>query len=127
MGKPIFFYGDKKQPYGCFSQFYYASFTDPSSNLTFKCAEQFMMYSKAQMAGDTEAASAIMSAGSPAAMKAIGRRVRGFDADEWDRIKCEVVAKGNYLKFSQNEGIREVLMGTGENMLVEAARNDRIW
>ena len=38
-----------------------------------------------------------------------------------------MVEEGNYLKFSQNHDLKEVLLGTGDKVLVEASPDDRIW
>jgi hypothetical protein len=42
-------------------------------------------------------------------------------------VKLGVVEEGNYLKFSQNTGLRRKLLATGDAELVEAARGDRVW
>lgn len=34
---------------------------------------------------------------------------------------------GNYLKFSQNPELREILLSTGSKMIVEASPSDKIW
>ena len=38
-----------------------------------------------------------------------------------------VVERGNLLKFTQNEHLKKILLGTGERILVEASPTDRIW
>eukprot|EP00966_Prymnesium_polylepis_P035365 821654-Prymnesium_polylepis.1 len=68
-----------------------------------------------------------MSSTEPGDIKALGRRVKGFDEARWVSVRSAVVAYGNYLKFSQNKGLRKTLMATGDLTLVEAARNDTIW
>jgi ribA/ribD-fused uncharacterized protein len=47
--------------------------------VTFTHAEQFMMYAKALLFGDREAAALILQAATPREQQAIGRTVRGFD------------------------------------------------
>ena len=42
--EPVFFHGDKARPYGIFSQWHKCDFTDPKyPDVTFDCAEQYMM------------------------------------------------------------------------------------
>jgi ribA/ribD-fused uncharacterized protein len=38
-----------------------------------------------------------------------------------------IVVRGNVAKFSQDERLREYLLGTGDRVLVEASPVDRIW
>lgn len=127
MGQSIFFFREDHQAYGCFSQFYKRNFTDPESGRIYNCMEQYLHFHKAVMAGDERAQAAIMKASWPRAQKALGRSVQNFDADQWDRIKCKVAADGNYLKFTQNKDLRDTLLRTEEDMLVEASPYDKIW
>ena len=41
--------------------------------------------------------------------------------------RFDIVVKGNLLKFSQNEHLKEFLVNTGNRILVEASPTDRIW
>ena len=60
-------------------------------------------------------------------VKALGRAVRGFDDARWAAFRETVVVAGNAHKFAQNEEAREMLLRTGERVLVEASPRDRIW
>lgn len=141
IGPPIFFLKDDEQPYGFLCQWYRCRFTDPDSGLEFSCTEQWMMWNKAQLAGDEVAARAIMATTSPRKQKQLGRDVEGFAVEAWDKIKLDVVERGNYLKFTQGTNVtsmkmdeegdpvslKSLLLDTGERELVEASRFDRIW
>lgn len=76
-------------------------------------------------------AAAIMAEKIPAKQKYLARgpRVRftRWQEKKWDAIKLEVVTKGNYYKFSQNAGLKKLLLETGDRELIEAAPNDKIW
>ncbi|MEP2236791.1 MAG: NADAR family protein, partial [Maribacter sp.] len=50
-----------------------------------------------------------------------------FDADIWNRHKYDIVKKGNYLKFKQNEDLLTFLLSTNNRILVEASPHDNIW
>lgn len=111
---------------GPFSQWYRSLFT--IDGITYNCAEQYMMHQKALMMGDTESAKEIMNAGyDPRTHKALGRKVRPFDAKLWNEKCKEVVYKGSYAKFTQNRDLWEELKATAGTTLVEASPYDKIW
>lgn len=95
--------------------------------IEYNCCEQYMMAKKALVFNDHEAYEQIMSTKSPRDQKAIGRRVKNFDASVWSPISREVVYQANYAKFTQNPKMREELMATGEMEIVEASPEDKIW
>ena len=64
---------------------------------------------------------------SPKQIKALGRKVRGFDQKVWDKFKYAIVLNGNWCKFSQNRNLREFLLSTGDSVLAEASPYDNIW
>lgn len=114
-----FFYG------GTFSQWYHCKFV--SNNITFCNAEQYMMYEKAMLFGDTEIAEEILKTNHPRDAKKLGRLVRGFKQEVWDEFKYRLVLDGNLLKFSQNENLKKELLDTRDSVLVEASPYDDIW
>ncbi|MEU8706775.1 NADAR family protein [Streptomyces sp. NPDC048565] len=109
----------------CLSQWWPAPFTVGS--VTYASAEHWMMAGKARLFGDAEAEAAAVAAGSPAASKNVGRRVRGFDEAVWVRERFGLVVEGSVHKFGQDPALRTYLLGTGERVLVEASPVDRIW
>jgi len=125
--KILLFWGHQKEAQigpSCLSQWYPSVFTESER---YVCAEQYMMAKKAECFGDAEILEKILAAKDPKKMKDLGRRVRDFDADFWDEIKFGVVLNANYLKFSQNEDLREFLLSTRDKILVEASPHDKIW
>jgi ribA/ribD-fused uncharacterized protein len=89
--------------------------------------EQFMMYCKAKLFGDEEAAAKILLAKTPREHKALGRSVRCFDEQTW-KAKCQAyVFIGCLAKFQQNPHLADALLKTGDTELVEASPYDRIW
>ncbi len=109
-----------------FSQWFPSDFTDAAGR-KFNCAEQYMMFRKAELFGDADSAEKILKATTPDEQKALGRGVKGFDKDIWDAKAQSIVYDGNYLKFTQNPHLFEVLMATKGKELVEAAHYDPIW
>jgi ribA/ribD-fused uncharacterized protein len=121
----VFFFGYENDthadPIVGLQQWYAAPFrSDKDGGIEFVTAEHYMMYHKAQLMGDTEAAEQIRNAPHPSEAKALGRLVRGFDRERWNAEADRVVEEGNWLKFSQHEDLREVLLATGDKVLVEA-------
>ena len=86
----------------------------------FTSVEQWIMYKKVLLFGDTRAAGNILSAANdPRKQKAIGRRVRNFDEATWLSERDEVLYRGLRLKFQQNEELAQRLMGTTGQRLAE--------
>src|ERR1043166_189724 len=113
------------RPEAPFSQWHPAQFE--LGGRIFGCAEQYMMYGKAILFGDPEAAAAILAAASPKQHKALGRQVRGFDDAIWKQNREQIVFDGSRGKFTQNPARRQALLDTAGTELVEASPFDRIW
>lgn len=109
----------------CFSQWYEAAFETQGQR--YATAEHYMMAAKARLFGDTEAAAQIVAAPNPGAAKALGRKIRNFDEAKWLANRDTIVEAANLAKFSQNVGLRDFLLATGEQVLVEASPIDAIW
>ena len=93
----------------------------------YSCAEQYMMAEKARLFEDEEVREEIMNTSDPKMMKALGRKVRNFDPQVWDKAKYSIVLNGNYYKFTQNKEMMDFLLSTGDKILVEASPVDAIW
>ena len=95
--------------------------------MRFMTAEHYMMYEKARLFEDGEAAGRILLASSPGEAKAIGREVESFCEETWVNRRFDIVVEANTHKFTSHGDLREFLIGTGERVLVEASPVDRIW
>lgn len=111
----------------CFSQWYPSLFTDPEDGFAFSCTEQYMMYHKAKLFGDEVMMKKIMKTKLPKTMKRYGRLVSNYDPVVWEQHKCDIVYRGNVLKFSQNPEMKEVLLATKDKIIVESSPYDCIW
>jgi ribA/ribD-fused uncharacterized protein len=96
-------------------------------DVSFTHAEQYMMYAKALLFGDHDAAKRILIAETPREQQAIGRTVQGFDESVWELFREGVVFAGNYARFGQNPEQRDLLFATQGTTLVEASPHDRVW
>lgn len=110
---------------GPFSQWHPSPFT--IGDITYNCAEQYMMACKALLFEDLITYTKIMASDSPAEQKRLGREVRNFDTEKWNGVAKCVVKKGNIAKFIQNPELKKVLLETRGTTLVEASPVDKIW
>lgn len=112
--------------YGEFSQWYPSKFTD-AEGITYDNCEQYLMYQKAMLFGDTNTAKKIMLASKPAEIKNLGRQVTGFDEKVWVDRREDIAYDGNYLKFTQNPKLKASMLSKVGMKFVEASPYDRIW
>lgn len=108
----------------CLSQWYPAPFE--IEGRVYATAEHWMMASKARLF-DPSMIDAILAHPDPAAAKALGRKIQHFDDQVWQQQRFGLVVAGNLAKFSQHPELQAFLLATGDQVLVEAAPNDRIW
>lgn len=135
----VFFFGyEGTDPHVCFQQWFPCVFIAASwtasdrtkasgSKREFGTTEQYMMHAKAMLMKDDDTAAKIASATHPSEAKLLGRQVRDFDQEKWNACCEAIVEEANYAKFSQNEDLKEVLVGTGQRTIVEASPDDKIW
>jgi ribA/ribD-fused uncharacterized protein len=118
-----------------FSQWYPCNFT--IKGITFNCAEQAIMYKKAILFGDEEIAKKILAV-TPESVKGtdkcfqkvqkeLGRQVRNYNEELWQKNREELDYEVNYCKFTQNQLLLNALLKTAGTILVEASRYDTIW
>ncbi|GAB5550442.1 MAG: NADAR domain-containing protein [Saprospiraceae bacterium] len=129
--KYLYFWGHRPAPNNeitasCFSQ-WWDGHPFESEGIIYLTAEHYMMAAKAQLFGDYKIYEAILTAETPGKAKALGRQVKNFDFNVWVSNRCEIVTKGNYLKFSQHEELKRFLLNTNNRVLVEASPVDRVW
>lgn len=110
---------------GPFSQWHPCTFVVEQQSFTH--AEQYMMYAKALLFGDSATAEQILAAKSPREQKQLGRQVAGFDEKVWALFREGIVYTANYAKFSQNPELLKLLLHTRGTTLVEASPRDKIW
>jgi ribA/ribD-fused uncharacterized protein len=126
----LFFWGHHPAASGelgasCLSQWYAASFAVGA--ITYATAEHYMMASKARTFNDDATLAAILASDDPDEAKALGRKVKDFNADAWRLVASDIVVVGNLAKFSQNEPLGHWLRATSPKILVEASPVDKIW
>lgn len=124
------FYEDADNVYfksGRYSQWYLdAPFTDCDGK-SYNCNEQYMMAKKAEIFNDKETHDLIMATKEPKEQKKLGRSVKNFNEDEWNKVADSVVYNANLLKFTQNDDLYQMLMKTNDKLIVECSPYDSIW
>lgn len=126
----LFFWGHQPSRDGsiiktCMSQWWPSEIEEGS--IIYKTAEHYMMAKKALLFNDEGMFEKIIAKESPKDVKDLGRQIRSFDAEVWDKHKYQIVKQGNYLKFSQNESLKHFLIQTKNKVLVEASPVDTVW
>jgi ribA/ribD-fused uncharacterized protein len=109
----------------CFSQWYPSPFD--VQGVRYATAEHWMMAEKARLFGDDEALARVLAKDDPGAAKAAGRSVRGYDDAVWEHARFDAVVRGNLAKFSAHPRLRDFLLATGQQVLVEASPVDTVW
>ena len=128
--KFLFFWGHQPSKDGsisksCFSQWWKSDFLENMD--LYCCTEQYMMAGKAKLFNDEEVFEEIMKCKDPKKIKSLGRKVKNFAEEKWNKAKIDIVFKGNYLKFTQNKDLKEFLLSTGNRIIVEASPYDAVW
>lgn len=110
---------------GYLSNWYLSDFV--FGDVKFSSAEQYMMYRKAMVFGDTDIAGEILETDNAGKIKALGRSVKNYDERVWDGLRQVIVYRGLVQKFAQNDELKKRLLDTGEDILAECAVQDKIW
>jgi hypothetical protein len=95
--------------------------------ITYNCAEQFIMRAKAILFRDKSAATAILMATDPVAIKALGDRIRRQKDTIWKGKCFDIALTGAMAKFEQNSDLAEFLLSTNHRTLVEGSPHDPWW
>lgn len=125
----LFFWGHtehgSKVTKACLSNFYPCEFE--FNDKMFNFSEQCFMYQKALLFNDFEIAEQILNETDVRQIKALGRKVKDFDNELWDKHKEDFMYNACYAKFSQNDELKDFLLNTGNREIVEASPVDNIW
>ena len=93
----------------------------------YNCNEQYIMYQKAILFGDTNTATKIMQQSNPGVQKGIGKNVVGFNKHRWEAAADKIFLRGLRAKFAQNPNCAEMLRATGNKNLYEGSPKDTVY
>ena len=119
--KTIKFYRAEGE-YGCFSNF--APYPIELGARLWPTAEH---YFQAQKFAGTKHEETVRLAPSPNVAARMGRDRNRPLRPDWETVKDEVMREAVLAKFRQHTDIREILLGTGDAILVEHTRRDDYW
>jgi len=111
--------------WGCFSNFYPCKFKE--NDIEYNCTEQYLMKKKQELFDplNQNLSNKILSTINPSEIKKLGRSVKNFNQDIWNKFK--IMKDGLKLKFSQNIELKIKLKDTNNKRLYEASPYDKIW
>lgn len=111
-----------KESYGCFSNF--ASYPIKLKGKEWPTSEH---YFQAQKFAGTEYEEAIRLAKSPMIAARMGRSRKRPLRPGWEEVKDDIMREAVLAKFTQHGEIREILIDTGDALLIEHTNNDSYW
>ena len=97
------------------------------NNRQYTCYEQFYMERKALTFGVTETVAKIMATSVPGHHKSLGSNIHKFNRIIWGEMKLEIMDIGLHAKFQPNPTLRQTLLDTNTNILIEASPGDKFW
>lgn len=118
----IYFYIEREQPYGCFSNFSAHGFM--LDELYWTTSEH---YFQAQKFVGTLYLEEVRKAKTPKEAANIGRNRALPLRSDWEQIKDDVMQKAVLQKFKTHANIRDILLATGDETLVENSPVDYYW
>ncbi|NDJ52892.1 MAG: NADAR family protein [Chloroflexi bacterium] len=119
----IYFYSAREKPYGCFSNF--SPHGIEIDGLYYRTSEHYFQSMK--FLGSPDDMEAVRQARTPKQAASIGRdRSRPLRPD-WEEVKDDVMRRAVLAKFETHADIREILLATGDALIVENAPKDRYW
>lgn len=109
--------------YGCFSNF--AAYAIELGGEFWPTTEHYFQAQK--FSEEPEHKTAIRTTASPMIAARMGRDRKKKLRDDWESVKDSVMAEALQAKFTQHAELREILLGTGDAVLVEHTKNDSYW
>ncbi|MGK7921448.1 MAG: NADAR family protein [Trichodesmium sp.] len=120
----IYFYGASSEPYGCFSNF---------SRHGFELEGYWWMtnehYFQAQKFAVTDRPwfDKIREVKTPRDAAKMGRSRKHPLRTDWENVKDDIMQRGVLKKFETHANIREILLSTNDELIVENSPSDYYW
>lgn len=120
----IYFY-QVSQPYGCFSNF--SPHGIDIEGTYWPTVEHYYQGQKFVGSPDAPIIPLIFAAATPEQAAALGRCPSRCLRPDWELVKTQVMRVGVLQKFITHPDIREILLITGDEMLIENSPTDYFW
>ncbi|MCG6134858.1 MAG: NADAR domain-containing protein [Nostoc sp. LLA-1] len=113
------------QPYGCFSNF--SRHGIHIQGTYWPTVEHYYQAQKFVGSVDAVIIPVIHAAATPEDAAALGRCSTRQLRSDWETVKTQVMREAVRKKFSTHDEIREILLSTGDEILVENSPKDYFW
>ena len=120
----LFFY-KVSDPYGCFSNF--SPYSIHLDGFTWPTSEHYYQAQKYVGTPDQSVYDQILRAPTPEAAAALGRTPHYRVRPDWHQVKCQIMYQAVLTKFSTHLEIQAILLGTGDELIVEDSARDPYW
>lgn len=118
----IYLYSTREVPYGCFSNFSAHGF-----ELDGKYWKSSEHYFQAQKFAGHPAEEEIRKAETPKKAANMGRERRRPLRKDWQSVKDNLMRKAVMKKFEAHKDLREILLSTADEKLIEKTSGDTYW
>ncbi len=119
---PVINFYHLNEPFGEFSNF--ARFSVFLKDKKWRTSEHYFQAQKyAGMPREEE----VRQAKTPSEAARLGRDRKVKLRPDWESVKDDVMREAVYAKFTQHDELRELLLSTGDDTLVEHTENDNYW
>lgn len=118
----ILFWSPKEDRYGCFSNFSPHSFNLDGN--TWPTSEH---YFQAQKFTDKSYSEEIRQAKTAKRAAELGRQRNRPLSPDWEQIKDDVMRRAVLCKFETHSDIRQILLATGDEQIIENSPTDYYW
>ena len=118
----IYFYSNREEPYGCFSNFSRHGLTLDGE--FWPTSEHYFQAQKFLDEADKET---VRRQKTPKLAAEEGRDRRKRLRPDWEQVKDEIMYQAVLTKFQSHPDIKAILLSTGDKMLVENAPGDYYW
>ncbi len=113
------------EPYGCFSNF--SPHGINIQGIYWDTVEHYYQAQKYVGSPSQQIIPSIHSAGSPEEAAALGRDCNLTLRHNWDAIKTKIMREAVFQKFLTHLDIRQILLDTGNSLIVENSAVDYFW
>jgi ribA/ribD-fused uncharacterized protein len=120
----IYFYSSREEQYGCFSNF--SNHGLVLDELWWPTNEHYFQAQKF-VSTDPEWFAKIQTAKTPTQSARMGRSREHPLRSDWEEVKDDIMQKVVLCKFQTHGDIREILLSTGDELIVENSPIDYYW